>query len=183
MGQAGQKFDPAVVAAFETALPEILRIRELYRDDVIDPHQVLHLPEIPYRDDRWISWDENLNVGIASIDEHHRYLFDLTNDLIGVVANRLGARELGRVLKALAEYTVIHFSAEEKMMEHLGYEGLVSQQEMHHHFLKRLNEFKQEVHENPLVAQHEILVFLKKWLVAHIRDEDAKLSVLIKPLT
>jgi len=46
-----------------------------------------------------------------------------------------------------------------------------------------LNEFKQEVHENPLVAQHEILVFLKKWLIAHIRDEDAKLSVLNKPLT
>jgi len=177
--QSGLKFDPAVVAAFDSALPEILRIRELYRDDVIDPHQVIHLPEIPCRELRWISWDENLNVGIASIDEHHRYLFDLTNDLINVVANRLGARELGRVLKGLGEYAVIHFSAEEKMMEHLSYEGLALQQVMHRHFLERLHEFKREIHENPLVAQHEILIFLKKWLVGHIRDEDSKLSVLV----
>jgi len=35
--QAGSHFDPAVVAAFLVALPEIRRIRELYRDDIIDP--------------------------------------------------------------------------------------------------------------------------------------------------
>ena len=179
MGQAGLKFDPAVVAAFETALPEIMRIRELYRDDVIDPHQVLHLPELPYREVRWISWDDNLNVGIAAIDEHHRYLFDLTNDLIDVVANRSGARELGRVLKALGEYASIHFMAEEKMMEQYHFERFSLQQEQHENFMNRLLEFHHELHENPLVAQYEILIFLKNWLVAHIRDEDSRLSALV----
>ncbi|MEI6207633.1 MAG: bacteriohemerythrin [Desulfuromonadales bacterium] len=177
--QAGLKFDPAVVVAFEAALPEILRIRELYRDDVIDPQQVFHLPDLPFREIRWISWDESLSAGISSIDEHHRYLFDLTNDLIGVVANRLGARELARVLKALGEYAVIHFSAEEKMMQHYHFERLALQREQHELFLKRMHEFHQELHENPLVAQHEILIFLKNWLVAHIRDEDSRLAALV----
>lgn len=178
-GQEGLKFDPAVVAAFETALPEILRIRELYREDAIDPQQVLHLPELPGREVCWISWDESLNVGIATIDEHHRYLFDLTNDLIDVVANRLGARELGRVLNALGRYASVHFSAEEKMMEHHGYDRIGLQREQHQLFLQRLQEFGRELHANPLVAQHEILLFLKNWLVAHIRDEDSQLSALI----
>jgi len=177
--QAGQKFDPAVVDAFETALPEIMRIRELYRDDVIDPHHIANLPDLTYREVRWIRWDESLSAGIATIDEHHRYLFDLTNDLIGVVANRLGTRELGRVIKALGEYADIHFRAEEKMMEHYHFERLKLQQEQHEHFMKRMHVFHQELHENPLVAQHEIIIFLKNWLIAHIRDEDSRLSALV----
>ncbi|MEI6306879.1 MAG: HD domain-containing phosphohydrolase, partial [Deltaproteobacteria bacterium] len=55
--QSGLKFDPAVVSAFEIALPEILRIRELYRDEIIDPQQTPTLPELPYREERWIAWD------------------------------------------------------------------------------------------------------------------------------
>jgi hemerythrin-like metal-binding protein len=176
--QNGLKFDPAVVTAFEIALPEILRIRELYRDEIIDPKQILTLPELPYHEARWICWDETLSVGITTIDEHHRYLFDLTNDLIDIVVNRAGSHELGRILKALSEYAAIHFSAEEKMMEHSNYSRLELQQEQHRFFLNRLQEFHREIHENPLVAQHELVNFLKSWLVAHIRDEDTMLASL-----
>lgn len=63
--------------------------------------QGLNLPELHYHEERWIVWDESLSVGIDVIDEHHCYLFDLVNDLIDVVANKLGTRELVRVLKAV----------------------------------------------------------------------------------
>lgn len=135
--ESGKKFDPAVVVAFEKALPEIVRIRELYRDDVIDPSQTLNLPDLHYHEARYISWDESLRVGIDVIDEHHRYLFDLVNDLIDVVANKLGARELGRVLKALGQYVLVHFRAEESMMEQYGYHRLDIQLQQHHLFLER----------------------------------------------
>lgn len=176
--EAGKKFDPAVVDAFEKALPEIVRIRELYRDDVIDPSHSLDLPELNYREARWISWDESLSVGIDVIDEHHRYLFDLVNDLIDVVANKLGARELGRVLKALGQYASIHFHAEEKMMKQYDYHRLDTQLEQHHTFLEQIKEFTEELHQNPLIAQFEILVYLRDWLISHIRDEDSMLAAL-----
>ena len=177
--ESGKKFDPAVVDAFVLALPEILRIRELYREDVIDPAQVVNLPDLPDREVRWISWDESLSVGINTIDEHHRYLFDLVNDLIEVVANKLGARELGRVLKALGQYAQIHFQAEERMMQEYAYPRLDIQIQQHQHFLNRMKEFNEELHQNPLIAQFEILIYLRDWLVAHIRDEDTQLSALI----
>jgi len=177
--ESGKKFDPATVDAFERALPEILRIRELYREDVIDPTEVVHLPELPLRETRWICWDESLSVGIAVIDEHHRYLFDLVNDLIDVVANKMGARELGRVLKALGQYAQIHFQAEERMMRQYNYPRLDIQITQHQHFLTRMKEFNEELHQNPLIAQFEILVYLRDWLVAHIRDEDTQLSALV----
>lgn len=177
--ESGKKFDPAVVDAFVLALPEILRIRELYREDVIDPAQVINLPDLPLREVSWISWDESLSVGISTIDEHHRYLFDLVNDLIEVVANKLGARELGRVLKALGQYAMVHFMAEERMMQQYNYPRLHIQIQQHHIFLERMKEFNEELHQNPLIAQFEILVYLRNWLVAHIRDEDTQLSALV----
>ena len=177
--ESGKKFDPAIVVAFEKALPEILRIRELYREDIIDPAEILNLPELPLRETRWICWDESLSVGIAVIDEHHRYLFDLVNDLIDVVTNKMGARELGRVLKALSLYALVHFQAEERMMQQYDYPRLDIQIQQHQHFLKRMKEFNEELHQNPLIAQFEILVYLRDWLIAHIRDEDTQLSALV----
>lgn len=99
--QSGLKFDPEVVLAFDRALPEILRIRELYRDEIINPNEILELPELPPREEGWVVWDGSLTVGIDVIDEHHRYLFDLTNDLFSTVKNKRGIRQVARVLKAL----------------------------------------------------------------------------------
>lgn len=181
--ESGKKFDPAVVVAFEKALPEIVRIRELYRDDVIDPSQVLNLPDLHYHEDRYISWDDSLSVGIDVIDEHHRYLFDLVNDLIDVVANKLGARELGRVLKALGQYVLVHFQAEENMMEQYGYHRLDMQRQQHQKFLEQFKEFNEELHQNPLIAQFDILNYLRDWLTSHIRDEDTQLSALTGKLS
>ena len=178
--QSGEKFDPAVVNAFDRALPEILRIRELYRDDIIDPNQSLDLPPVVPREVEWVRWEESLSVGIDAIDEHHRYLFDLTNDLFVVVRNKLGAKEVARLLKALEQYTQIHFRAEERMMAHYGYDAMPRQLTQHHQFEQKLNDFYDELHDNPLTAQFDILVYLKDWLVKHICFEDAGLRSLVK---
>ncbi|BCS51743.1 bacteriohemerythrin [Geobacter sp. SVR] len=179
IGQAGRKFDPAVVRAFEAALPEIVRIRELYREDIINPNQIVNLTGLVHRDTRWISWDESLSVGIDVIDEHHRYLFDLANDLIDIVARKRGAREVGRVLKALGQYAQVHFHAEERMMEHYGCQWLNRQRGQHRQFTEKLQEFSDELHDNPLVAQFEVMAYLRGWLAGHIRHEDAHFKELV----
>lgn len=177
--QSAIQFDPEVVEAFRSALPSILRIRELYRDDIIDPHQVLSLPPPAERNNRWAVWDDSLCTGIDVIDEHHRHLFDLTNDLYDVVAEKRGSREIARLLKALDLYAHVHFDAEEKMMVHYGYYGLTLQQKQHHRFHERLKSFHEELHTNPLTVQYDVLDFLRNWLVSHIRHEDAQLRVLV----
>jgi len=175
---AGRQFDPAVVRGFMDALPEIMRIRELYRDEIIDPKQVLNLPELPPHHVEWVRWEDELSVGIEVIDAHHRYLFDLTNDLYEVVSEKRGSREVARVMKALDQYVQVHFRAEERMMEHHGYTGMVRQQYQHEEFEARLREFYAELHDNPLTAQFDVLVYLRTWLVRHILHEDAKLREL-----
>ncbi len=179
ISESGKYFDPAIVEAFQAAMPEILRVRELYRDDIIDPKHVLTLPSIEPRANAWAPWDDSLSVGIDVIDEHHRYLFDLINDLYDVVVNKLGAREVARLIKALDAYAKVHFRAEELMMKHYEYDGIDRQQHQHHAFEAKIREFYEELHANPLVAQFDVLSYLRDWLVKHILLEDAQLRSLV----
>jgi len=126
-----------------------------------------------------VRWEDSLSVGIDVIDEHHRYLFDLTNDLFEIVSQKRGASEVARVLKALSQYAQVHFRAEERMMEHYGYAAIDVQQHQHHAFEDRLQGFYDELHNNPLTAQFEVLIYLRNWLVKHIVQEDARLYELV----
>ncbi|MGR9014248.1 MAG: bacteriohemerythrin [Gammaproteobacteria bacterium] len=179
ISESGKYFDPAIVEAFMIAMPEILRVRELYRDDIIDPKQVLMLPPVEPRKNAWVPWHESLSVGIGTIDEHHRYLFDLINDLYEVVTNKLGIREVARLIKALDAYAKVHFRAEEQMMTHYSYEGINRQAHQHHAFEAKIREFYEELHANPLVAQFDVLSYLRDWLVKHILLEDIQLRSLV----
>lgn len=179
ISESGNYFDPTIVEAFKTAMPEILRVRELYRDDIIDPKQILRLPPVEPRENAWAPWDETLSVGIATIDEHHRYLFDLINDLYDVVINKLGSREVARLIKALDAYAKVHFRSEEMMMAHYGYDGINRQEQQHHAFEAKIREFYEELHANPLVAQFDVLSYLRDWLVKHILVEDIQLRSLV----
>lgn len=179
VSESGKHFDPAVVDAFLASMPEILRIRELYRDDIIDPKKSITLPPLPPRDSSWVAWDESLSVGIDAIDEHHRYLFDLINDLFEVVSQKRGTREVARLVKATDAYAKVHFRSEEQMMEHYGYDGINGQLHQHHAFEEKIREFYEELHHNPLVAQFDVLSYLRDWLIKHIQLEDAKLQSLV----
>jgi hemerythrin-like metal-binding protein len=179
LAESGKKFDPAVVEAFAQALPDILRIRELYRDDIIDPNQVVELPKPAPSASTYVVWDDSLSVGIDVIDAHHRYLVDLVNDLYNVVAGKLGARQVARILKALGQYAQVHFRAEERMMRHHGFSALGRQVHQHHRFEEKVKEFGDELHVNPLTAQIDMLAFLRDWLINHIRYEDSRLRELV----
>lgn len=179
ISESGKHFDSDVVHAFEAAMPEILRIRELYRDDIIDPKKALTLPPLPPRASTWVEWDESLSVGIDAIDEQHRYLVDLINDLYDVVSQKSGAREVARLIKATDAYAKVHFRSEEQMMQHHGYPGLHQQVQQHHAFEAKIREFYEELHDNPLVAQFDVLSYLRNWLIHHIRVEDTKLRSLV----
>ncbi len=181
ISESGKSFDPAVVRAFEAAMPEILRIRELYRDEIIDPNQHIALPPLPQRSTAWVKWNDKLRIGIDAIDEHHRYLFDLINDLFDVISNRHGSHRISKLLKATIAYADVHFRAEEKMMAHYKFEGTKRHEQQHQAFEAKVRELYEKLHTSPLVVQFNALFFLRNWLVRHIGAEDMKLKSLVSP--
>ncbi len=60
----------------------------------------------------FLEWNENLSVGVPSIDEQHKALLALLNELFDSTQAGRGQAVLGKVLKELADYTVYHFKYE-----------------------------------------------------------------------
>lgn len=172
---SGSHFDPKVVDAFLQALPEVLRTKQLYRDDVIDPHEQLELPPAQVSEDAWFSWDDSLSVGIDVIDEHHRYLIDLTNDLHTSVTEGHGCKAVGRTLRALERYTHVHFGEEERLMRYYGYADFPEQLTQHHTFCEKIADFWDDFKISPLTLGYEATHFLKEWLIHHVTEKDSKL--------
>jgi cyclic di-GMP phosphodiesterase len=175
---SGRAFDPRLVSAFLEVLPEILRIKNLFRDEIIDPSEKLFLPSLPKCEDEWIPWDDTFCVGIDAIDVHHRYLFSLTNALHKTILHKQQANKVASVLSALRQYTIIHFKEEERMMRHYNYPDLHNQVTQHKLFIQKLSEFKEMIYKTPLTIGLEIAYYLRDWLINHIQKEDKQLETL-----
>lgn len=176
--ESGQLFDPKLVAAFLEGLPEILRIRVLFRDDIIDPREKLSLSPLPEPVGCWIPWSGDYSVAIDTLDEHHQYLFRLTNTLHDTISKRQGSKRIATILAALKQYSIIHFGEEERMMRHYGYPRLDSQVSEHRYFIKKLDEFWGSFKKSPLSLGFDMIYFLRDWLINHIVKEDKQLAAL-----
>ncbi|MBK1716103.1 bacteriohemerythrin [Thiocystis violacea] len=173
--QRGRAFDPRVVAALRQTLPEILAIKARYQDDSIDPREVSLIPRPGAADAAWIPWRDEYSIGIAIIDEHHRYLFEWTNRVYQAVHERAGTVEIAKALFALEQYTRIHFKAEERLMAECGYLELAQHQQAHRSFETELGELREEIRHNPFLAGMEMLDYLRDWLLEHILKTDKQI--------
>jgi hemerythrin-like metal-binding protein len=121
----------------------------------------------------FFDWDESLSVGIALVDEDHRQLIDLVNQL----HDGMGANEekaiVGTVLNALADYVVYHFKREERVMAACGYADLERHRSQHEAFADQVQRWERHYREDRSAADSQkLLVFLKDWLARHISRED-----------
>jgi len=121
-----------------------------------------------------VAWSESYNVNVRRFDEQHRRLLDMVNRLDEVLAARKGLPIEADALTSLAAYLQTHFVDEERLMRHHVFPGFVLHKRAHDRMLDQVRNFRREmvVDENPI--SRGIVIFLREWLVQHIRVEDAK---------
>ena len=128
--------------------------------------------------DTYIFSDEYL-TGIELIDDEHRQLFALVNEIHGLVNNNFifdKYDEIMRILTELKNYTEMHFRDEEAYMEKINYTDLDAQRRAHNAFIEKLVDINYEELESLDNNQQEylqdVLDFLAKWLINHILKMD-----------
>ncbi|MBR2402365.1 MAG: bacteriohemerythrin [Lachnospiraceae bacterium] len=128
--------------------------------------------------DAYVFSDEYL-TGIGLIDDEHRQLFALVNEVHTLVHDEFifdKYDEIMRILTELRNYTEMHFRDEEAYMEKINYADLDAQRRAHNAFIEKLVDINFEELENLDNNQQEylqdILDFLAKWLVNHILKMD-----------
>jgi len=126
-------------------------------------------------DEYFVAWDDSFSVGIEHIDNQHKELVKMVNDLYK--ACKMGALSedivyLRTVSKAL-EYARVHFADEEKYMGIVSYPELAEHKKQHEDFVVEIkNSIK--LFEYGKAAPIEMANFLKDWLLNHIAISDKK---------
>lgn len=64
-----------------------------------------------------VPWNPSFDTGIPIIDEQHRQLVDLLNDLAGQYVHGADAQHALRILDALVDYAAYHFETEEALWQ------------------------------------------------------------------
>jgi hemerythrin len=83
-----------------------------------------------------------------------------------------------QIIGELKEYTVKHFTDEEKYMESIHYEGIHQQRIAHNAFVERLEEIDlDDMDENQEEYLEELIHFLLEWLTNHILRMDKRIPV------
>lgn len=128
----------------------------------------------------YINWDDKLITGIRLIDEQHKTLVKMINDLHDAMMIGKGKQVVSKVIQDLVDYTVSHFSTEEKFMIKYNYPWMLPHRSEHKKFVDKVSDFQKGYNEGKMSLSIEIMNFLKDWLVNHIQNTDKKLGPFLK---
>ena len=85
-----------------------------------------------------ITWGPTLETGIKIIDEQHKVLVDLINQLHDAMTGGRGPEVMHETFDELRKYTQIHFTAEQELMKEHGYEDYVEHCHEHRVFVDQM---------------------------------------------
>jgi hemerythrin len=120
------------------------------------------------------TWSDSYSVSVKSMDEQHKKLFTLINQLHDAMSAGKGKTIIGSVLNEMLDYTRTHFTAEEKVLEKLAYPGLAEQKKEHGIYINKIIEMQKKLEGGSLTVTMEASQFLRDWLTNHIMVVDKK---------
>ncbi|HTY38736.1 MAG TPA: bacteriohemerythrin [Bacteroidota bacterium] len=123
-----------------------------------------------------MTWNQEYSVGVRLLDQQHKRLFELLNELYEGLRQQRGMEVLGSVLFEMIKYTEIHFATEERLMQQHGFAGLEAHKLEHLVLTKKVREFQAEFQSGKATTPINVLQFLRHWLENHILGTDKKYS-------
>lgn len=122
-----------------------------------------------------LHWRENMSVGVEAVDNDHKHLVDLLNQMHFLVLAGDDRSSVGDVLDELVHYIDYHFDREEKLMQFSNYPGLEEHRICHQDLARRLLEYKKTFEDRPESFDTAAFYdFLSDWLVVHVLEKDMK---------
>ncbi|MBE9398233.1 bacteriohemerythrin [Pontibacterium sp. N1Y112] len=126
-----------------------------------------------------IEWNDGLSVGIQAIDDDHKTLIKLINDLFDALEQGAEEAVLSHTFGNLERYIRHHFAREEELMMRCSFEYTGRHVQQHQQFIKDIEQLKSAVvtSSSRSVAE-DVVHYLSDWLIKHIVTEDTKLAQL-----
>ena len=116
------------------------------------------------------------SVGIDSIDQQHKKLLNLINQLQTAVDYSTGEQFEREALDELVDYTKTHFTYEEGLLRDNDFPGFEAHKVQHEKMFEKVREVLSEYEEDHETAMGNAAEFLKDWLINHINGTDKEYS-------
>jgi len=126
-----------------------------------------------------IQWSDTYSVGVQLIDDQHKGLIDITNNLFNHVTGNEEEERIyfDEVIHQALDYVKNHFVTEERCMLATKFPGYSEHKHTHDEFtlnvIKSVNEFK----TGKSLVLEKFAEFLKEWILSHIAVMDKQYSV------
>jgi len=125
---------------------------------------------------QFVEWKDDYSVGIDSIDQQHKKLLNLINQLQTAVDYSTGEQFEREALDELVDYTKTHFTYEEGLMEQNDYPDFEPHKLQHKQMIKKVEEVLAEYDKDHDTAMSNAAEYLKGWLINHINGTDKEYS-------
>jgi hemerythrin-like metal-binding protein len=131
-----------------------------------------------------LEWSREMSVGIDKLDQQHKKLFAIYNNLLVVLSNEVANRVFGLsdgVLQELAEYINVHFDFEEGLMVEAEYPEIEMHKAQHKIYVNKITEAQARLNRTSQLREWEDLCkFLSDWLVDHVMGVDRRYAPYVK---
>ncbi|MDZ7763498.1 MAG: bacteriohemerythrin [Melioribacteraceae bacterium] len=128
----------------------------------------------------YIKWRDNYDIGFKEVDEQHKQLVSIINELYEAQSTGTSKIVIGESLDKVIDYTRYHFESEEKYMKDYNYPGLDQHKKEHIDLINQAENLKKEFTNNNLLLSLKTLDFLKDWLINHILGSDKEFGEYVR---
>jgi hemerythrin len=123
---------------------------------------------------RKLEWEDKYSVGVEELDNQHKRMFAVINELLDSINTNSTEEHLGNIIEALIKYKMFHFETEEKYFKEFNYDGATEHIQKHKEFNDKLNQLKEKYPEYSIEFAFELVDFLEDWLINHLMIIDQK---------
>ncbi len=122
-----------------------------------------------------LEWSSSLAVGEPSIDQQHKRLVELFNNLLTTMHSGESQAAIGGVLDELVKYTQFHFGHEADLMAKFAYPEQADHLAKHEALIAKVVVYRTRFLAGESVGG-ELATFLRDWLINHILKTDKLLA-------
>jgi len=126
----------------------------------------------------FVVWDDRFCIRVGIIDEQHKGLFVLTNDLYDACQgdNAAATDHFKDVLQKAVNYVATHFSTEEKIMQKTNDPNFSEHQKEHDLFVRKVMKEAANLDQGGKDAPKIFMNFLRDWISKHVTGTDIKIG-------
>jgi hemerythrin len=128
-----------------------------------------------------VVWDEKYATGIELIDNQHKELFSLTNELFRACMNDNEALKgvFIETMGRMVEYVRFHFGAEQQLLQRINYPDYQEHKKQHDKLVRDILEAVNAQNKGEKFVANQFVRTMRDWILGHIAIADKQYAVFI----